>query len=749
MYRLSHRKYVVRRSLVAIFLVLATMIAGLPAQARAECDPAAVWLTLPESSQVANVNKQLMTDSGPTVNHHIQTTTYSRRWQGAGSSRSLSITIIIHPTVKVAADSVKSYGESLLKSNEGQKVSLGNLGFRTNQIKRPYFMVHKGRFVVTYYTSYPGRSGGIPDIPTEEQTIREILSKISSLPCFSSTGQPPPPQNNCPTVTLSFSPTQPLPTDTIIMVAKATDPDGDKLSYDWEIKDVRSIRLSKKAGSRLTWKPPGPERYFVKVSVSDGQCGTYDKVQIPVFANPNRTNQAPIISLSVKPNPAQVDQMIVFTATVSDPEGDSITAPRWTTSNIHPINFPLKKRVGNTFTYKAKFPAGMIAMQFSVKDVRNAPARKNIHLVVTDPNQLLNVKLSCDSPAGQRCKIKEGGQIKFTAVANNPKQEPLTYAWSIDGKQKKSWQGAQVVWYNVPYKPNNYSCYTIKVQVWKKNGKTAGDDILLCVDPMQPPPPPPPPINSKPKVTLICLTANPQTGQPVRFKATVSDPDAGDKLTWNWSLNSKAVKWSSLTPSWNNPSAGKHSVKITVSDGTYKVSTTETFTVQAPPPPPATMTIIQSAEFVDNATSSVWGSSTKSQWQAGEEINLRIDLKPVSRSHNLEIIWQDAAGKLQKREPAAVSAGPGWGQGETIWSTLRSTANDAVGTWTVEILVDGRLDRTLNFRLGRRKKSFSSRGQSLPPAQQPGSRSRSRPAPSTSGATGGTPQPSSTWKSAF
>ena len=134
MHRSRRPKLIVRLSLTILFLILALMIAGLPAQARAKCDPAAVWLTLPDSSQVAGVNKQLMTDSGPTVNHHTQTTTYSRRWQGAGSSRSLSITIIIHPTAKVAADSVKSYGESLLKSNNGQKVSLGNLGFRTNQI---------------------------------------------------------------------------------------------------------------------------------------------------------------------------------------------------------------------------------------------------------------------------------------------------------------------------------------------------------------------------------------------------------------------------------------------------------------------------------------------------------------------------------------------------------------------------------------------------------------------------------------
>ena len=348
---------------------------------------------------------------------------------------------------------------------------------------------------------------------------------------------------------------------------------------------------------------------------------------------------------------------------------------------------------------------------------------------------------------GSLCCVDEGGNITFSALANNPKQEPLTYAWSIDGKRKTTWQGARVIWGNVPYKKK----YKITVQVWKKSGETASDDVYLNVFPMQPPPPPPT-VNSKPKVTLICLTAKPQAGQPVRFKATVSDADAGDKLTWKWSLDGKAVGWSSLAAAWNNSTAGKHNVTITVSDGTDKVSNTKTFTVQAlspPPPPPATTTIIQSAEFVDNATSSVWGSSTKNRWQAGEEIGLRIKLKPVNRSHNLEIIWRDAAGRKQKRDPAAVSASVGWGQGETIWSAYRSSTNDAVGNWTVEIMVDGRLDRTLNFRLDRKIRSIS-RGQSLPPSRQPGSRPQSQPTPSTSGTgSGGTPTPSSTWKPVF
>jgi len=746
--------------IAALLLVLLIMFANFPSRVRAGCDPAAVWLTLPDSSQVVDVNKQLMTDSGPSVNRKAQTTTYSRRWQGAQFSRSLSITIIIYPTVKMAADSVKSYGKALLKGNEGQEVSLGDLGYRTNQIKRPYFMVHKGRFVVSYYTSYPGRrsgSGKLPSIPAQEKTIQEILYKITQLPCFAATIQTTSPPNECPKVTLSVSPTKLLPTETVKLVANATDADGDKLTYSWEILDFNHKKIMVNwVGPLHTWQPPGPGQYFVSVDVSDAQCcGNSNTHTIIVTAAPNLANRPPIIRLTVKPNPAMVDQKILFTAAVSDPDGDSLGQQDWfieflQTGGRERTSMTQGKRVGNKFSYHRKFTAdGQGIVTFEVGDIRGASSIKSVKFVVMPPtNQLLSVHLISSHPLDHHsCQINEGGKITFTAIVNNPKQEPLTYAWSINGKQRKDWRGPKAAWGNISYK---WQDCRIKVQVWKKNGETASDTITLSVLKAQTPPPPQTK-NSKPKVSLLCLTANPKTGKPVRFKATVSDPDAGDKLTKKWSLDGKTVGWSGLTPSWNNSTAGKHSVTILVSDGTDKVSATKTFTVQDPPsplpPPPISATIIKSAEFVDSATSSVWGSNPKNQWQTGEEINLRIDIKPVRRSHSLEIIWHDANGKVQKRTLTTVSTSSTWSPGETIWSSLRSSAHDATGTWTVEILVDGQLDQTLAFRLNLMKRSISPRRPS-PPSQQPRNRPN-RPAPSTqgTGSGGGTPNPPSTWKS--
>jgi len=738
------------RIIAALLLLLSIMFVSFPALVRAECNAADVWLTFPDSRQVADVNRQLMTDSGPTRDIKTQSITYSRRWQGARFSRSLSITIIIYPTVKMAANKVKSYGKALLKSKGGRKVSLGDLGYCTNQIQRPYFMVQLKRFVVTYYTSYPGRqtgSGRLPKISAQEKTIREILNKIAKLPCFGSNSQPSSSANRCPSVKVSFSPAQPKPTDTIILTAQGTDPDGDKLYYNWRIEDYRdtSIMSRRNTGSRIKWKPPQAGKYTVTVFVWDKSCGSSDKISLPVFIDPNRGNLPPTVIISAKPNPVKTGQLVTFKAVVSDPDGDKITTPRWSPSPM-PASRWFENRSGNTFTYKAIFPAGKVLMGFEAADVRGAWANlKLTQIVVLDPNQPLYVKLSSNHPIAQDAEIQENGSITFTAIVNNLTQKPLTYAWSIDGKKKKDWRGPKVTWNFVPYK---WSDYRIKVQVWKKNGETASDTINLSVNKAQAPPLPPPTKNSKPTVLLTCLTANPKIGKPVRFKATLSDADPGDKLTWQWRLDGKSVGWSSLTPAWRSSTAGKHSVTITVSDGTDKVSATKNFIVRAspPPPPPVSTTIIKSAEFVDSATSSAWGSIPKNQWQSGEQINLRIDIKLISRSHSLGTIWHDTNGTIQKRTLTTISPNSGWGSGETVWSSLRSSTNDAIGIWTVEILVDGRLDRTLTFKLNLRKKNISP----APPSSlsQPGNRpSRPAPLPPGIGNGGGTPPPASSWKS--
>jgi hypothetical protein len=714
--------------LSAVALFAATCIL-LDCQSRvlADCNPTEVWWTFPESKDLVGVSEQLKSDSGPSTSTQDQTVTFSRRWQGATSLRSLSITLIIHPSTALAASSVKRYGEGLLKNNDGQQVSLGDLGYRTNDDRRPYFMAHKGRFVITCYTSYPGRNGQLINIGDQEKMIRDMFAKITGIACYAEGNPPPPPINNGPSIYLSFSPSQPLPTDTITILAKGSDPDGDPLTYTWELTDFNSKRIPVNwSGSSALWKNPKQGSYKLTVIVTDGRGGmNFDTVTIRVLPDPARVNQSPLIKLSVQPNPATVGQSMTFTASVSDPDGDKVGGQEWRPGTNRFFEVPQKVNVtrnGNTFSKTVtKLIAGRSTMSFHIEDDRGGKAEKTVDFVIINPKQSLDVKLTCNCPYGADwCKTQAGGQVSFTAVVSNPQQDPLTYAWSIDGKARRDWQGNQALWNNVPF---TQGYYTIKVQVWKKSGETASNTIKLLSEQIQLPPPV---VNNTPKVNLICLTNAPQTGQPVCLQAVASDADPQDTLSWKWNLDGRPMSWSGLQPVWKQAAAGKHSVMITVSDGTDTVSDTISFTVVDPPvspPPPLTKSIIHSSDFIDTVGGSVWDNIIKDKWKVGEEISLRIQCKPVNRSHKLEIVWYDPSGKTQLHDKAVVSAGAGFGNGKTLWSYLRSRSNDITGRWRVDLLVDGRFDRSLTFDLSpkarTRYRSTPARNQYPPTSTSP------------------------------
>ena len=90
---------------ICSLLALSVLLSAVPVAAG--CFEKDVWAAFPTTDELiglgAPVNEQLRTDSGPVVNKD-STQTYSRRWQGASSSRGASVTLTIHPDAKLAAE---------------------------------------------------------------------------------------------------------------------------------------------------------------------------------------------------------------------------------------------------------------------------------------------------------------------------------------------------------------------------------------------------------------------------------------------------------------------------------------------------------------------------------------------------------------------------------------------------------------------------------------------------------------------
>ena len=262
--------------------------------AQRPCTDDEIWAVFPSSQDLGNVNDQLLTKSGPTVSKD-GSRIFSMRWQGASSSRSVSVTLTEYPTPRQASQKIHAYG---FDDQKGQvktgmvKLAFGDEGYKTDDRKRPYYLVHKGQFALSYYTSYPGRSGGSPG--NQDPTVKKIIQQTATLPCLGLTIKPPPPPgNNCPKVSVSASPPTATPSQTIKMTATATDPEGDALTMTWSLTDLSGKQTKAPWNGRVftgngqladtvSWKNPPAGQYRINVKVIDGKCGNTEKASAQV-----------------------------------------------------------------------------------------------------------------------------------------------------------------------------------------------------------------------------------------------------------------------------------------------------------------------------------------------------------------------------------------------------------------------------------------------------------------------------------
>lgn len=137
---------------------------------------------------------------------------------------------------------------------------------------------------------------------------------------------PPPPPNQPPTI-ISLTAEQDVPPlSESLITCKATDADGDILSYRWSA-DGGTI---KGEGSSITWVAPNaPGDYTVKVAVTDGKGG--EATKSTAINIPAKPNQPPVIIKLTKDGSLPGEENRVrewITTTIQciaeDPDGDKL-----------------------------------------------------------------------------------------------------------------------------------------------------------------------------------------------------------------------------------------------------------------------------------------------------------------------------------------------------------------------------------------------------------------------------------------
>lgn len=106
--------------------------------------------------------------------------------------------------------------------------------------------------------------------------------------------------------------------ESISFVASASDPDGDPLTYTWNMGDGNL-----KSGSNISHSYSLSNDYTVTLSVSDGVNTTTVTKSISIIPPANSPPSASIIAPTG--NTFYVGDVITFTASASDPDGDKLT----------------------------------------------------------------------------------------------------------------------------------------------------------------------------------------------------------------------------------------------------------------------------------------------------------------------------------------------------------------------------------------------------------------------------------------
>jgi outer membrane protein OmpA-like peptidoglycan-associated protein len=171
-------------------------------------------------------------------------------------------------------------------------------------------------------------------------------------------GVKPPPPNRDPSASCTADKSSVIAGsgESIRVMMRASDPDGDTLSYSWSANGGRVDG----SGADVTWNPgnAGPGMYTITGSTADGRGGTAScSVEVRVEPKPNR---GPSLTCSAERRTVQPGERVRITGQGSDPDGDALTyswranagqivgsgsTVQWDSSGLRPGNYQVTGRV--------------------------------------------------------------------------------------------------------------------------------------------------------------------------------------------------------------------------------------------------------------------------------------------------------------------------------------------------------------------------------------------------------------------
>ncbi|MGH9792482.1 MAG: Ig-like domain-containing protein [Candidatus Acidiferrales bacterium] len=188
---------------------------------------------------------------------------------------------------------------------------------------------------------------------------------------------PPPPPNNNPSAACTADKTSVMAgsSDSVRVMLRATDADGDPLTYSW----TASGGNISGAGAEATWTPGSapPGVYTVTGRVEDGRGGSAScSVDVRVETRPNN---APTLTCSAERTTVRTGERVRVTGQGSDPDGDNLTYS-WQAKAGQIVGSGSSVQWDST-----GLAAGSYAVTGRVEDARGGAADCSVQIAIEEP----------------------------------------------------------------------------------------------------------------------------------------------------------------------------------------------------------------------------------------------------------------------------------------------------------------------------------------------------------------------------
>ena len=342
--------------------------------------------------------------------------------------------------------------------------------------------------------------------------------------------------NEIPTITSATSTNTLENTSGTIYTASATDPENDKLTYSLSGTDTSDFVIDSSNGAISFATLPNYESptdadndnvYQLTLEVSDDNSNTASQALAITVTD---VNEAPTITSATSTSITENTSGIIYSASASDPENDTLT---YSLSGTDKDDFIIDSSTGaisfaNTPDHESPTDNNtdnIYQVTLEVSDANGNSSNQALTITVTDVNEAPAIISENSASVSENTSITT---TIYTASATDPENDNLTYALSgtdtsdlIIDSSTGAISFINTPNYEAPTDANNDNVYQVTLQVSDDNGNSTSQALTISVTD----------VNEAPTITpenSVSITEN--TSGTV-YSASATDPES-DPLTY-------------------------------------------------------------------------------------------------------------------------------------------------------------------------------------------------------------------------